>query len=427
MTPSRAELRAADGPDPAPRDPMHRSLALGAAALALVTMGVTHKGSVDSRLASLEEASRRGNVDASARAKLELDLLQVRAGLDAAHAENRRLAGVEDELNALEGELDQARAVLARQTSDLTAQREDLDEIRALASRVDRIDALEEGVNVRWDGLVQTLEATTSLAQETRDELGRVRNALDAEARDEGTPGAASDEPASAWRAMVGPVVQLAGDATVGSGVLLPSRAIEGTAPVQYRTLLLTSWHVVRDIRADSLRGDAPVPVVLRDIDGDKRSLAARLVAHDAALDAALLVLDTTEHFHVGARLPSRARLAEIGVFHPVVAVGCPLGNDPIPTRGHLSDRHHEVSGEKFWMVSAPTYIGNSGGGIFASDSHELLGIFSKIYTHGAIRPTVIPHMGLATPLEAFYDWLDSGQIAEVIDDGESVTIVLTE
>jgi hypothetical protein len=58
-------------------------------------------------------------------------------------------------------------------------------------------------------------------------------------------------------------------------------------------------------------------------------------------------------------------------------------------------------------MISAPTYIGNSGGGIFDAQTHELLGIFSKIYTHGNLRPTVVPHMGLVTPLITVYDWLE--------------------
>ncbi|MEM8713654.1 MAG: trypsin-like peptidase domain-containing protein, partial [Planctomycetota bacterium] len=145
----------------------------------------------------------------------------------------------------------------------------------------------------------------------------------------------------------------------------------------------------------------------------------------DTPLDAALLVLDSKEEFANGALLPTRERLRTARVFDNIVAVGCPLGNDPIPTRGHLSDLFHSVGSERFWMISAPTYIGNSGGGIYSGTSHELLGIFSKIYTHGAIRPTVIPHMGLVTPLEEFYDWLDSAQIAEVVEGDGSAMIVL--
>ena len=73
-----------------------------------------------------------------------------------------------------------------------------------------------------------------------------------------------------------------------------------------------------------------------------------------------------------------------------------------------------EVDGETYWMINAPTYIGNSGGGIFDSETHELLGIFSKIYTHGNLRPTVVPHMGLVVPLETIYDWMGSVGFAQL-------------
>ena len=46
--------------------------------------------------------------------------------------------------------------------------------------------------------------------------------------------------------------------------------------------------------------------------------------------------------------------------------------------------------------------------------THELLGIFTKIYTHGTLRPTVVPHMGLATPLPLVYDWLEQVGFAQL-------------
>ena len=72
-------------------------------------------------------------------------------------------------------------------------------------------------------------------------------------------------------------------------------------------------------------------------------------------------------------------------------------------------------------MISAPTYIGNSGGGIYDAETHELLGIFSKIYTHGSLRPTVVPHMGLVTSLKTIYDWLDSVGLASMEAKEDSV------
>ena len=107
-------------------------------------------------------------------------------------------------------------------------------------------------------------------------------------------------------------------------------------------------------------------------------------------------------------------------VFAPIYAAGCPLGNDPIPTRGEIASVHHEVDGTDYWMISAPTYIGNSGGGVYDEATHELLGIFSKIYTHGNLRPTVVPHMGLVTPLARIYEWLEAEGYARVQHNSET-------
>ena len=56
-----------------------------------------------------------------------------------------------------------------------------------------------------------------------------------------------------------------------------------------------------------------------------------------------------------------------------------------------------------------------------------MLGVFSKIYTHGGLRPLVVPHMGLVTPLTPVYDWLDTCDEVEVIEgpDGVQLRLVL--
>ena len=224
------------------------------------------------------------------------------------------------------------------------------------------------------------------------------------------------------WRELVGPVAMLSGDASVGSGVLLPSKPLDEGG---FRTLVLTAWHVVRDIQGDPPDLKLPVPVRVYDEDGTTRSEQAKLLIHDPKLDAALLELVTEDALENGARLPSRSHLDQTCIFDPVVAVGCPLGNDPIPTRGEVATCHHEVDGEVYWMINAPTYIGNSGGGIFDAKTHELLGIFSKIYTHGSLRPTIVPHMGLVTPLTKIYDWLASVGYGDLVpSDAHAATSV---
>jgi hypothetical protein len=142
---------------------------------------------------------------------------------------------------------------------------------------------------------------------------------------------------------------------------------------------------------------------------------------HDPKLDAALLEITTPSALRFGAILATRTHLEETVIFDKVVAVGCPLGNDPIPTRGEIATCKHEVDGEGYWMINAPTYIGNSGGGIFDSETHELMGIFSKIYTHGSLRPTIVPHMGLVTPMNKVYDWLATVGYSQLIPDESQV------
>ena len=43
---------------------------------------------------------------------------------------------------------------------------------------------------------------------------------------------------------------------------------------------------------------------------------------------------------------------------------------------------------------------------MFLEETHELIGIFSKIYTHGSFRPQVVTHMGLSVPLATIHNWV---------------------
>ncbi len=259
-----------------------------------------------------------------------------------------------------------------------------------------RIEQVQQSVEQRKRDLEQLTRDAARLASEERSRLEAIDRRID--------PLLNARDPKRLWDACVGPVVQLAGDATVGSGVLLESRR-KGESE-EYETYLLTAWHVVRDIYGSLDRIDTPVFARIYREDGSTEVEPARMVVYDAPLDIAVLRMESTRLFPNGARLASRERLREAKIFDSIYAVGCPLGNDPIPTAGEIAATNHKVDGCSYWMISAPTYIGNSGGGIFDARSHELMGIFSKIYTHGASRSTIVPHMGLATPMEMVYEWL---------------------
>ena len=385
-------------------------LALGASA------GVTYVDHLDTRLAQLE-----GKRPASATRVVELsrELAGVRVALGESQAtltcyaeESALREALQARIQELETELLQTRELLVLQSQELAGveQRQNLLVRETLG---EELADLNENLEERWQDVSRTLEATAQIAETNRSHFDDLLQDLQ-ESRSATNASAPSgfDDPEILWRDLMGPTVQIADEATVGSGVLLHSEEI---APGRFRTYLLTAWHVVRDVLEDPSEFDELVPVFLYDQAGDRKQEWARVVVQDARLDSALLVMDSDDRYPHGAGLPLRAELSAQRVFDDIYAVGCPLGNDPIPTYGKIADLRHEVDGQDYWMISAPTYIGNSGGGVFDADSHELLGIFSKIYTHGNLRPTVVPHMGLVTPLGSIYDWLEESGYGNVL------------
>ena len=81
----------------------------------------------------------------------------------------------------------------------------------------------------------------------------------------------------------------------MGSGVLLlsqprtriasdPQAEGESTDEV-YETLLLTAWHVVRDIRAGAREESAPIPVTIYGEDGSVQYATAQLLLQEEDLD----------------------------------------------------------------------------------------------------------------------------------------------
>ena len=370
---------------------------VAAALVAAALVAAGYERDLRDRIQLLELAP---HFDPIAQGQLQGDLEELEAELGATRRsleEDRTAEEFRDRLVSLEVELGETHATLDRQGEQLEGWESQWagHEPETYEGRISELrDALEK----RWTELDEIAVGAARIAREDRERI----EALDASL----TTLNLGRDMEDMWHDLVGPVAQIAGEATVGSGVLLESQRIRGSD--DYQTLLLTSWHVVRDIYGSVDRVDMPVDVKTYLDDGSTKMESATMLAYDVELDVALLRLATTRPVQNGARLASRERLARVQVFDPVYAVGCPLGNDPIPTVGEVAATRHEVDGESYWMISAPTYIGNSGGGIFDAGSHELLGIFSKIYTHGAMRSTIVPHMGLVTPLEAIYDWFET-------------------
>ncbi len=374
---------------------MHRASILIVLGLATSAVAFTSFHGLSERLAELERAPRVTPDELHGlRQQIVADEARIAGALEQLerlHGTPERTESLDASIHSLTTELDEAARALRTQDARLAEWELVKDQIgpRALDQR---LREYKDGVEDRLRRVDEATQAALGLAKGAQTELARVEGDLERDTK-------------RMWNDLVGPTVQLMGDETVGSGVLLASEPVTGTD--EWRTYLITAWHVIRDIQAGPENVHVPVPVTVYRPDKSVLPETAELLQFDATLDVALLKLNTTRRVDCGARLAPRERLAQVQIFDRIYAVGCPLGNDPIPTYGEISDTAHAVDGQHYWMISAPTYIGNSGGGIFDARSHELLAIFSKIYTHGSVRPTVVPHMGLATSLLAIYDWLD--------------------
>jgi S1-C subfamily serine protease len=213
---------------------------------------------------------------------------------------------------------------------------------------------------------------------------------------------------------MLLPTVQLNGDDTVGSGTIVFSGPNKKNRN-KVETYVLTSYHVVRNILADTpgaKKTGFDVTVYLPD---ENLVARGRMVASEPNIDAALVQLETERKLPNVANVLPRTETDQVKVWDQVCAVGCPLGNDPVPSKGEVSSISNLLNGTNYWMINAPTYFGNSGGGIYRSDTRQLIGVFSKIYTHGKSQPVVVPHMGLCTPMDLIYEWLTEAKMDHLL------------
>ncbi|MCA8976800.1 MAG: trypsin-like peptidase domain-containing protein [Planctomycetes bacterium] len=224
-------------------------------------------------------------------------------------------------------------------------------------------------------------------------------------------------DPSLLTRTMLLPTVQLNGDDTVGSGTLVFSDVNPESKQVE--SYVLTSHHVVRNILADTPRAKREGLDVTIYLPDGKLVVKGHMVASKPEIDTALIRLTTDRKLPNVANVLPRSALDRVVVWQPVCAVGCPLGNDPVPSHGEISSLKNELNGSNYWMINAPTYFGNSGGGIYLDDTHQLIGVFSKIYTHGKGNPVVVPHMGLCTPIALVYDWLADEKLSHLLTSNE--------
>jgi len=118
--------------------------------------------------------------------------------------------------------------------------------------------------------------------------------------------------------------------------------------------------------------------------------------------------------------------IENVHIFDQSYAVGASLGHPPVASEGMITYMDDEIDSYKYWMSSAPTIFGNSGGAVYRwSDNrkrYEYIGIPSRI----SIQPMgfsadAITHMGYFIPIERVYKLLEENDYQFIYDDKISI------
>jgi len=116
----------------------------------------------------------------------------------------------------------------------------------------------------------------------------------------------------------------------------------------------------------------------------------------------------------------------DIHIFDDVYAVGASLGHPPVASVGMITYMDDEIEHFKYWMSSAPTIFGNSGGAVYRwsgiNKQYEYVGIPSRI----SIQPMgfsadAITHMGYFIPIDRIYNLLEDNDYQFIYDDNISI------
>ncbi len=149
-------------------------------------------------------------------------------------------------------------------------------------------------------------------------------------------------------------------------------------------------------------------------------SVQSDIVAYDKDEDLALLKLRGTNPAPAVATLLARGEENNLRVGMPVIAVGAGLGEPPVQTQGYLSQFGMEIDRREFWLNTAPSIFGNSGGALFLADEDrfEFIGVPARISVAMlGWSADAITHLSYAIPVTRVYSFLEDQMFRFIYDD----------
>ena len=239
------------------------------------------------------------------------------------------------------------------------------------------------------------------------------------------------------------PTVRVRTKKAGGSGTVVYSKEHND----EVYTYVITNHHVISDSVSIQKKWD---PVLKRKVDKEKLdtvyveffrynnyshtvgsfAVEADIVAYsevDGGQDWALLrVRDKENTADWVANLFPLNDLDNVHIFDDVYAVGASLGHPPVASKGMITYMDDEIDSFKYWMSSAPTIFGNSGGAVYRwnedNKQYEYIGIPSRI----SIQPMgfsadAITHMGYFIPIDRVYKLLEENDYQFIYDSEFSI------
>ena len=137
---------------------------------------------------------------------------------------------------------------------------------------------------------------------------------------------------------------------------------------------------------------------------------------------ALLRVRDTEQTCDYVANLFPLDDIDNVHIFDDVFAVGASLGHPPIASTGIITYMDDEIDHYKYWMSSAQTIYGNSGGACYRYSKkrkqYDWIGVPSRIsVAPSGFSTDAITHMGYFIPIERIYNLLSENHYNFIYDD----------
>lgn len=157
-------------------------------------------------------------------------------------------------------------------------------------------------------------------------------------------------------------------------------------------------------------------------------SIQSDIVAYDRDEDLALLKLRSRREVENIAELYPLGEEDKLRIGMKVIAVGAGMGEPPVQTEGLLSQFGREIDRREYWLTTAATIFGNSGGALFLKETLQLLGVPSRIAVAMlGFSADPITHLSYSIPITRIYNFLGAQKFrfiydADFTEEGEEET-----